>query len=63
MQSGAIENPSTDEFIVLSHFEILNNGSLQFDVELSTGDKFYDVNYQPKKGATYRTENGIVCGL
>lgn len=51
-----IENPATDEFIVLSHFEILKNGSLQFDVELSTGEKFYGVNYQPKKGATYRDE-------
>lgn len=51
-----IENPATGEFIVLSHFEILNNGSLQFDVELSTGDKFFGVNYQPKKGVIYRNE-------
>lgn len=45
-----IENPDTDEFIILSNFEVLSNGSLEFDVELSTGDKFFSVIFQPKKG-------------
>lgn len=50
-----IENPDTDEFIILSHFEVLSNGNLQFDVELSTGDRFFSVIYQPKKGAVVKS--------
>ena len=44
-----ITNPETEEFMVLSGFEELKNGFVEFDVELSTGQTLSSVLYKPGK--------------
>ncbi len=43
-----ITNPETEEFIRLHNFKDLKNNRTQFDVELSSGKKFYSVVYNSK---------------
>lgn len=45
-----LTNPETNEFIRFIHLEELKNGSIKFDLELSTGQKFESVIFKPGKG-------------
>ena len=50
-ESMVITNSVTGETINLLHLEELKNGGLKFDLELSTGEKFYSVVYSPGNAA------------
>lgn len=45
-----ITNPETSEFIKLTHLVNLKNGSIQFDAELSNGQKFSSLIFKAGKG-------------
>lgn len=50
-ESLLITNSETGEFVKYAHFEELKNGEIKFDIELSTGQKFYSVVYTPGKNS------------